>query len=116
MPPGDFSNEKLSNLYDEFRPSYPACLVDKIILACQDKWSSHDVTNDDVTNDGDDRKNILKDLCAIDVACGTGIFSRLLSPYFGKVIGLDLSPTQIEVAKKVNKDNPGLYDNITYIT
>lgn len=110
MPPGDFSNKNLSNLYDEFRPSYPECIVDTIVSACRQKWS-----NDDVTNmPSDARIDPLKQLCAIDVACGTGIFTRLLSPHFGRVIGVDLSATQIEVAKKVNQDSQGTYDNITY--
>ena len=37
---------------------------------------------------------------ALDVGCGTGEFSRLLSKRFEKVIGTDLAPNMIEVAKQ----------------
>jgi SAM-dependent methyltransferase len=37
---------------------------------------------------------------ALDVGCGTGEFSRLLSKRFEKVIATDLSPNMIEVAKQ----------------
>ncbi|NJL57822.1 class I SAM-dependent methyltransferase [bacterium] len=37
---------------------------------------------------------------ALDIGCGTGEFSRLLSKRFEKVIAIDLSPNMIEVAKQ----------------
>ncbi|XP_018428047.1 PREDICTED: probable S-adenosylmethionine-dependent methyltransferase CRG1 [Nanorana parkeri] len=46
---------------------------------------------------------------AVDVGCGTGQSTRILSPYFQKVLGTDISEAQIEEAKKV----PGS-PNVTY--
>jgi ubiquinone/menaquinone biosynthesis C-methylase UbiE len=37
---------------------------------------------------------------ALDIGCGTGEFSRLLSKRFEEVIATDLSPNMIEVAKQ----------------
>ena len=43
----------------------------------------------------------------MDLACGTGIMSkRLFDRYQGEVIGLDLSPKMLEVAKKKYEGNP----------
>ena len=35
---------------------------------------------------------------ALDIGCGTGQCTRLLAPYFDKVIGIDVSESQIEAA------------------
>lgn len=40
---------------------------------------------------------------ALDIGCGTGQFSRLLSQHFEKVLAIDLSPNMIEVAKQRSK-------------
>ncbi|XP_040212034.1 putative methyltransferase DDB_G0268948 [Rana temporaria] len=37
---------------------------------------------------------------AVDVGCGTGQNTRVLAPYFKKVLGVDISEAQIEEAKK----------------
>ncbi|KAM5151700.1 uncharacterized protein ACMZJ9_009942 [Mantella aurantiaca] len=46
---------------------------------------------------------------AVDVGCGTGQNTRVLSPHFKKVLGIDLSNAQIEEAKNA----PGS-PNVTY--
>ncbi|CAH2308097.1 methyltransferase DDB_G0268948 [Pelobates cultripes] len=46
---------------------------------------------------------------AVDVGCGTGQSTRILVPYFEKILGTDISPAQIEEASKAN-DIP----NVTY--
>ncbi|KAM5153076.1 putative methyltransferase [Mantella aurantiaca] len=46
---------------------------------------------------------------AVDVGCGTGQSTRILSPHFEKVLGIDISDAQIEEAKK----GPGS-PNVTY--
>ena len=72
----DYKTE--SNLYDQFRPSYPPELVNKIVsLVSEEKrhW-------------------------AIDVGCGTGLLTRQLAPHFGHVMGVDSSGKQLEVANK----------------
>ncbi len=38
----------------------------------------------------------------MDVGCGNGQCTDLFPSYFEKVIGIDVSPGQIEVAKKMN--------------
>ncbi|XP_078539465.1 putative methyltransferase DDB_G0268948 [Lissotriton helveticus] len=38
---------------------------------------------------------------AVDVGCGTGQSTRILAPYFEKVVGVDMSESQIEEAESV---------------
>ena len=42
---------------------------------------------------------------AVDVGCGTGQSTRILSPFFRRVLGLDVSQAQIENARKESVDN-----------
>ncbi|XP_034034249.1 putative methyltransferase DDB_G0268948 isoform X1 [Thalassophryne amazonica] len=46
---------------------------------------------------------------AVDVGCGSGQGTRLLAPYFTKVVGTDISPAQLEMA--TTNDNP---PNVSY--
>lgn len=39
---------------------------------------------------------------AIDVGCGSGQLTQLLSPFFKKIIGYDVSETQVTEARKIN--------------
>ena len=48
---------------------------------------------------------------AVDVFCQRGDLTRTLSGRFSKVIGIDLSPKMIEIAKQKSAN----YDNITYV-
>ncbi|KAM5151699.1 uncharacterized protein ACMZJ9_009941 [Mantella aurantiaca] len=45
----------------------------------------------------------------VDVGCGTGQNTRILSPHFEKVLGIDISDAQIEEAKRVT-----VSPNVTY--
>jgi ubiquinone/menaquinone biosynthesis C-methylase UbiE len=45
---------------------------------------------------------------ALDVGCGTGVFSRLLAKRSDRVVALDLSPRMIEVAKARSKHDPNI--------
>lgn len=42
---------------------------------------------------------------ALDFGCGTGRLTGALSKYFDKVYGLDVSPTMLENAKEIHKNN-----------
>ncbi|XP_072541375.1 putative methyltransferase DDB_G0268948 [Salminus brasiliensis] len=46
---------------------------------------------------------------AVDLGCGTGQNTRLLSPYFQKVVGIDVSESQLDEARAV----PG-FTNVAY--
>ncbi|XP_073492000.1 uncharacterized protein [Aquarana catesbeiana] len=46
---------------------------------------------------------------AVDAGCGTGQNTRILAPYFKKVLGIDISEAQIEEAKKAT-----VSPNVTY--
>ncbi|XP_040212022.1 putative methyltransferase DDB_G0268948 isoform X2 [Rana temporaria] len=46
---------------------------------------------------------------AVDAGCGTGQNTRVLAPYFKKVLGIDISEAQIEEAKKATRS-----PNVTY--
>ncbi|KAG7235130.1 hypothetical protein INR49_025235 [Caranx melampygus] len=56
-----------------------------------------------------DKKKGQPHVLAVDLGCGTGQNSRLLAPHFSEVVGIDVSPSQLEEARAV----PG-YSNITY--
>jgi ubiquinone/menaquinone biosynthesis C-methylase UbiE len=45
---------------------------------------------------------------ALDVGCGTGTFSRLLAQRSDRVLGLDLSPRMIEVARQRSRATPNV--------
>ncbi|XP_069505343.1 putative methyltransferase DDB_G0268948 [Ambystoma mexicanum] len=47
---------------------------------------------------------------ALDVGCGTGQTTRALAPHFQKVVGIDISKSQIQEAERV-----GYPQNVTYI-
>jgi ubiquinone/menaquinone biosynthesis C-methylase UbiE len=55
---------------------------------------------------------------ALDIGCGTGAFSRLLSERASRVIAIDLSPTMIEIARQRSVDYPNIEfavaDALTY--
>ena len=43
------------------------------------------------------------DALAVDFGCGIGRLSQPLARHFGRVIGVDISPTMVSVAKRVNR-------------
>ncbi len=47
---------------------------------------------------------------ALDVGCGTGQSTRPLAKYFDQVLGLDVSESQLDVAKSVE----GTPSNVSY--
>lgn len=77
-----FKGSDHSSLYKRFRPSPPSQLTS--YLNGLIKTSS-------------------PPKCAIDVGCGSGQCTELLSPLFGNVIGFDVSGTQIKEATTNNK-------------
>lgn len=74
-----FEDSDHADIYQQFRPSYPEQLVDFVS-------SFGRPTND--------RRTV-----AVDVGCGTGQLTHLLADRFEKVIGLDISASQIEQAR-----------------
>ena len=83
-----FSNEKLSAAYAKFRPTYPPRVTD-IILSYMARARAGTQLFD----------------VAVDVACGTGQSTFLLHNSFKKIVGLDISETQIDQAKKKQIEN-----------
>lgn len=41
---------------------------------------------------------LTRDLCALDIGCGSGVYSMALAPLIGEAIGVDISPKMIEHA------------------
>lgn len=73
-----FGFKDQSELYDAFRPKYPEDLIMDIVNGSE-----------------------CKDL-AVDVGTGTGLLAFPLADHFSKVIGLDISLKQLEIAIKKN--------------
>ena len=84
-----FEGEEISSAYSRFRPVYPAQVVKTITSFMRAEGSSGFDT-------------------ALDVACGSGQSTFLLSNSFRKVIGLDISQTQINEAKNRKETDQGL--------
>ncbi|XP_075256372.1 putative methyltransferase DDB_G0268948 [Convolutriloba macropyga] len=97
-----FGFDGQSKLYDSFRPNYPAQLVDYVINSVQ---KLHTNAGDDGASKG------TQEACAIDVACGTGLFARQIAPFFKTVIGIDKSESQLEIARQV----PNVSQNVSYL-
>jgi len=60
--------------YQQFRPQYPTGLVTELAQHCAEQR------------------------CAVDVGCGSGQLTRLLAGQFARVVGTDISASQIEAA------------------
>ena len=77
-----------SNLYNKYRPCYPQSFLKRIpeLVFSQSK-------------------------CALDIACGTGILARQISPYFDNILGIDNNPGQISIAKQTKSE----IGNIGYV-
>ncbi|GBL91540.1 Putative methyltransferase DDB_G0268948 [Araneus ventricosus] len=78
-----FAGAKHAQIYAKYRPFPPKLLVKSIIEYLKIK-----------------RNPPFKK--AVDVGCGSGQSTIVLSPYFETVIGLDISEAQIECAKQFN--------------
>ena len=105
-----------SEAYDNFRPSYPQQIVDEIIAVCCRKvanWNEESILLSGTVSQNLCGKT-LTDMCAIDIGCGTGLFTRMIAPYFGKVIGVDTSEKQLKTARHVNQSTNG-FKNVTYL-
>ena len=84
-----------SIVYDRFRPDYPQELVNYVIDYVSSKQKTR-VTSAD---------RCLMNSCALDIACGTGLFTRKLAPFFKNVFGTDISEKQLSVARQQNSGN-----------
>ena len=82
-----FKNQ--SFLYDRFRPQYPDKLVNYVI--------DYVTSKEKPINTSADRGRM--NSCALDIACGTGLFTRKLAPFFKMVYGIDWCEQQLEMVK-----------------
>ncbi|XP_078000178.1 putative methyltransferase DDB_G0268948 [Glandiceps talaboti] len=76
-----FYKGEMAEKYATDRPPYPMKVADAIVEFLEEKMPKPHTL-------------------VVDVACGTGQGTRILSKYFDKVIGCDASPDQISVAKR----------------
>ncbi|KAG7164708.1 putative methyltransferase DDB_G0268948 isoform X2 [Homarus americanus] len=68
--------------YAKFRPQPPASLIDRVLTFLKEKYQGPFTA-------------------AIDVGCGSGQSTHILSPHFTSVTGLDISQAQITEATKL---------------
>ncbi|KZS12405.1 Uncharacterized protein APZ42_022529 [Daphnia magna] len=78
-----YESTVIASRYVDFRPKPPQQLTERIVEFLKEKYP------------GD------LSLC-LDVGCGSGQCSILLSPHFKKVLATDISCSQIDVAKSQN--------------
>ncbi|RDD41850.1 putative methyltransferase [Trichoplax sp. H2] len=82
----------ISQNYDQFRPSYPTSLIQRVMDYLSQGASQQDKFD-----------------LAIDVGCGSGISTKQYAPYFNRVIGTDHSATQLDQARQENQ-----HPNVTF--
>lgn len=80
-----FEDRSHTSEYAQYRPTYPDSLFERIAKFCGYDKSKFDL--------------------AVDVGCGNGQATLKLQDYFKRVIGTDVSPGQIEQAKKHEGSN-----------
>ncbi|XP_061197780.1 putative methyltransferase DDB_G0268948 [Saccostrea echinata] len=80
-----FVGSEHSDLYQKYRPTYPPELYAFIANFCKTGRGSLDT--------------------AVDVGCGTGLSTLPLCKYFNKVIGVDVSETQINTARTTHRQS-----------
>ncbi|GFQ95641.1 methyltransferase [Trichonephila clavata] len=78
-----FAGAKHAQLYAKYRPNPPESFINSIVTYLKSKITTP-----------------LKK--AIDVGCGSGQSTVVLSPYFDSVLGIDVSEAQIECAKQMH--------------
>ncbi|XP_043105424.1 putative methyltransferase DDB_G0268948 [Puntigrus tetrazona] len=82
-----FEDKEHANSYWKYRISPSEELIDNVLQFHR--------SNDNSASD-----------LAVDVGCGSGQGTLLLAPHFNRVVGTDISPAQLEVARKhVNVSN-----------
>ena len=86
--------KNLSVLYNNFRPEYPDRLIEYIIDDVKSRQRAPPSL-------GKDQAPVIS--CALDIACGTGLFTRKLAPFFKRTVGTDLSEKQLNVAAEQNE-------------
>ena len=93
-----FENAELSAAYVKFRPVYPVCVGDIITSYMRSNGCSGFEF-------------------AVDAACGTGQSTFLLSGHFQRIVGIDISQTQIQQAnlKLEGLENKHTKGNIKFI-
>ena len=84
-----YINSDISKDYHSTRPTYPAEVYDTILSYMASGYQSERPCFD----------------LAVDIACGTGLTTIPLAKHFKKVIGCDLSETQIQEAQRINQYN-----------
>lgn len=80
-----FESAKHALAYAKYRPTYGKNIIDALVTFCQE---------------GPNRLGL-----AIDVGCGSGQSTRILSEYFDRVIGIDVSAEQINQIKNEEQSN-----------
>jgi len=90
MPSTFFEGAKHASLYARYRPTTPATLIELIRSYISEQVSGP-----------------LEQ--AVDVGCGNGQATQLLSPHFGRVLGTDISAAQITEAA-----SDGTTANVSY--
>ena len=91
-----FKTSDISEAYSKFRPVYPQNVANIIVDYMKSKGS-------------------LACDFAVDVCCGSGQSTFLLRDYFNKVVGLDISETQIQQAKVKCREDTSSELAVTFI-
>lgn len=77
-----FVGSEHSRLYQKYRPTYPPSLYKFIADFCKTGTGTLD--------------------SAVDIGCGTGLSTRPLCEHFRQVTGIDVSETQIQMAREAH--------------
>lgn len=84
----DFTNQEVAEAYRKLRPDYPDD-IRNVVLDCLERNSIRT-----------ENKRFL-----LDVGCGGGTSTKLFTSDFEKILAIDISPAQIDIARKVVKNS-----------
>lgn len=104
-----FRGAQHSKVYQKYRPEYPSVVYRAVLKYL-------DAANVRLVDGGDDGEQQLTQSSSnrrqnvLDLGCGTGISTLPLCDHFKRVIGVDISESQIEEARKAGE----AYEGLTY--
>jgi predicted TPR repeat methyltransferase len=82
-------NAYIESLFDQYANHYDQHLTQHL------NYQTHQLIYDHVDTELFDKKS----LSILDLGCGTGLCGKLFSPYAKRLVGVDLSPRMLEIAK-----------------
>lgn len=89
-------DQELKQFFSRVADRYNQCALDKIGYVAHERLPKRLMELHQAKRDGESQSNSSAPLSVIDLACGTGLCSKLLFEAGCEVIGVDFSPGMLE--------------------